>query len=89
MEHRCAECELEYANVADYLAHVCEQTGHKPTEVEHQDALTNGAFSKQSEKALERGAARVGEVEHPSVDVARNKGEKVNAADAAVPEPPE
>jgi hypothetical protein len=41
----------------DYLEHTCS-TGFNPTQVEHQDALTHGVFSKQAEKALERGSNR-------------------------------
>lgn len=56
-KHKCSTCEKTYDTVAKYLSHKCS-TGFKPTQIEHQDALTNGAFSKQSEKALERGEAR-------------------------------
>jgi len=51
--HRCSVCEFE-GSEAEYLAHECS-TGFKPTEIEHQDALTDGAFSKVSEAALKRG----------------------------------
>lgn len=44
-----------------YLNHVSPKTGHKPTEVEHQDILTDGAFSQISAKALERGEERKNE----------------------------
>lgn len=40
-----------------YLDHVSPTTGYTPRDIEHQDALTNGAFSRISEKALERGSA--------------------------------
>jgi hypothetical protein len=42
----------------DYLNHISPITGHRPTEIEHQDALTNGRFSRASGKALERGAKK-------------------------------
>ena len=54
---KCAQCEFQGGG-EEYLAHKCDKTGFKPTDVKHQDALTNGAFSKQSEAALERGAKR-------------------------------
>jgi len=55
--HNCGNCPKSFKTEAEYLAHTCS-TGHKPTEVAHQDVLTDGAFSKQAEKALERGAAK-------------------------------
>lgn len=55
--HKCATCDGSFNTEAEYLAHKCS-TGFKPTQVEHQDALTGGAFSKQSAEALKRGAAR-------------------------------
>lgn len=42
----------------EYLNHTCEVTGHKPTAIEHQDALTNGRASKVAAKALARGEAK-------------------------------
>jgi len=39
----------------DYINHISPVTGHRPSEVEHQDAMTNGRFSRASKKALERG----------------------------------
>lgn len=41
----------------DYLDHVSPLTGFTPRDLEHQDALTGGRFSKISEKAIERGSA--------------------------------
>lgn len=38
-----------------YLNHVSPVTGFNPTEVKHQDILTDGAYSRQAEKAVERG----------------------------------
>lgn len=52
---------LVFETEADYLAHTSPVTGHKPSEVAHQDALTGGRFSRQSAKALERGEARKNE----------------------------
>lgn len=61
--HACGACEAQFDTEAEYLEHTCEATGYKPTEIEHQDALTDGQFSKQSEQALARGAARKSEDE--------------------------
>lgn len=61
---KCGQCEFQGSS-EEYLAHKCN-TGFKPTDIKHQDALTDGRFSKQSEKALERGAARKGEKAHPA-----------------------
>lgn len=38
-----------------YLNHTSPVTGFTPKDVEHQDALTNGRFSKIAAKAIERG----------------------------------
>lgn len=38
-----------------YCSHVSPVTGSSPSEVRHQDILTDGAFSRQAESALERG----------------------------------
>ena len=54
----CGQCEKSFNSSEDYLQHTCEQTGFKPNTVEHLDATSNGQFSKQSQKALERGEAR-------------------------------
>lgn len=56
-KHICGVCGFESDDEKEYLKHKCS-TGFKPTEVGHQDKLTNGAFSKQSAKALARGAER-------------------------------
>lgn len=61
---KCAQCEFK-GGEAEYLSHTCV-TGKKPTEIAHQDVLTSGGFSKQSEAALERGAKRKGEKKHPA-----------------------
>lgn len=60
-KHACGACGSEYDTEAEYLDHTCETTGFKPTDIEHQDALTNGRFSEQSEKAIARGEARKAE----------------------------
>lgn len=59
----CAACKLEFETEETYLEHVCESTGFSPTQVEHQDALTGGNFSKVAEAALERGEERLKEEE--------------------------
>ena len=53
---KCSNCEFQ-GRGDSYLSHECS-TGFNPTEVEHQDALTNGRFSKIAEKAIARGEAR-------------------------------
>ena len=57
-QHKCGTCEVMFDDEQGYFDHKCKKTGFKPTQIEHQDSLTGGAFSKQSEKALERGAAK-------------------------------
>ena len=64
--HKCGTCEGSFKTEAEYLEHKCDSTGHKPTEVAHQDTLTGGKFSKASEAALKRGEARKGEKTHPA-----------------------
>jgi len=56
----CGVCQGEFIDDGDYIEHVCT-TGYTPADVEHQDALSGGKFSRQAEKALERGEARVEE----------------------------
>jgi hypothetical protein len=53
---KCGVCEFK-GSTEEYLKHKCS-TGFKPTDIKHQDALTDGRFSKQSAKAIERGEAR-------------------------------
>jgi len=53
---KCGQCGFSGGGY-EYLKHKCK-TGFKPTQVEHQNALTNGRFSKVSEAALKRGADR-------------------------------
>jgi len=49
---------LVFETEDQYLDHQNLTTGFTPREVEHQDALTDGTFSKQAETALERGATK-------------------------------
>lgn len=53
---KCGQCDFKGGG-EEYLAHVC-RTGFNPTQIEHQDALTNGRFSRIAEKAVERGEQR-------------------------------
>lgn len=41
-----------------YLNHVSPVTGHNPMEVAHQDILTDGEYTRQSELARERAKER-------------------------------
>lgn len=41
-----------------YLSHVSPVSGHRPTEMAHQDKVTGGQASRVAEKAQERGAER-------------------------------
>ena len=54
--HACSSCGKKFKTEEAYLAHKCK-TGFTPKDIEHQDALTGGQFSKQSRAALARGAA--------------------------------
>lgn len=54
---KCGTCKKEFANDDKYLSHKCT-TGFKPTDIQHQDALTNGRFSRIAAKAIERGEER-------------------------------
>jgi hypothetical protein len=53
---KCSHCDFNGGS-DEYLDHVCS-TGFKPTQPEHQDALSNGRFSKVSAAAIKRGAER-------------------------------
>lgn len=59
-KHICGVCKQGFETDEQYIAHECT-TGFKPSDVEHQDTLTGGKFSKQAEKALERGEERKAE----------------------------
>ncbi len=54
---KCGQCKYQ-GDYEGYETHICKKTGFTPTQVEHQDALTDGKFSRVSEKALERGAEK-------------------------------
>ena len=54
----CSPCQKVFLTNEAYLKHKCPKTGFNPTQIEHQDALTGGRFSKQSQAALARGEAR-------------------------------
>lgn len=54
----CSLCENQYDTYEAYAAHTCERTGFAPTTVEHQDAITDGHFSKIAAAAQERGNER-------------------------------
>jgi len=53
--HKCGTCSGVYATEAEYLAHVCEASGSKPTEVDHLVKTTTPNFAKVAEAALKRG----------------------------------
>lgn len=57
---------LVFDTVEKYMDHVSPTTGYTPKDVSHQDVLTDGAFSRQADKAVERGEAR--KVEGGSVE---------------------
>lgn len=57
MEHICSTCERTFDIEDDYLGHDCI-TGFKPTDVGHLDFTSGGQFSKQAEKAIQRGEDR-------------------------------
>lgn len=57
-QHICGACKASFDSEKGYLDHHCAETESTPREVEHQNQLTDGAFSRQAEKALERGEAR-------------------------------
>jgi len=54
----CGACGEKFESNEDYLDHTCSKTGYTPRDIEHQDALTGGRFSKISKAALARGEAR-------------------------------
>lgn len=56
-KHICGVCAEEFDTEEQYCDHSCS-TGFTPKEIEHQDALTDGQFSKISESALARGEER-------------------------------
>ena len=52
--HVCGVCALGFDTEAEYLAHVCSETGYKPSEPEH----LGKQFLEVSKRALERGNLR-------------------------------
>ena len=59
----CGPCGKVFKDNVAYLKHKCPKTGFNPTQIEHQDALSRGRFSLQSQAALKRGAVRKAEAE--------------------------
>lgn len=66
-KHICGQCGHGFATEELYLEHTCSTTGFKPTEPEN---LGEG-FAAIQEAALERGAERAGETEHPAEAAAK------------------
>lgn len=60
--HRCGQCNDEWLTEAEYLAHACPTTGFNPQQAEHLGA----DFAAVQTAALERGAERAGESQHPA-----------------------
>lgn len=56
-KHNCGVCAEGFDTEEQYCDHACN-TGFTPKDIEHQDALTDGQFSKQSAEALKRGDER-------------------------------
>lgn len=54
----CSDCKGFFKEYDELINHKCPETGFIFNSVEHLDATSNGRFSLQSVKALERGAAR-------------------------------
>lgn len=54
MTHKCSLCGLEFETEEEYLNHVCEKTGFKPNQIEHQGP----EFEAISKEALKRGEER-------------------------------
>lgn len=54
----CGACGEVFDSDKEYFQHVCEITGFNPTQIEHLDSLSNGAYSQQSKSALARGEAK-------------------------------
>lgn len=55
---KCGQCTFNGSSEA-YLKHECLKTGYTPEDIEHQDALTNGGFSRISRKSQERAEERI------------------------------
>lgn len=56
--HVCGACGGTYVGEQAYLEHVCERTGFAPSQIEHQDVMTDGRASQVAQSALERGAEK-------------------------------
>jgi hypothetical protein len=54
----CGASNLVFEDRDSYLAHVSPVTGFKPTEIEHQDVLTEGRASRIAKKAQKRAKDR-------------------------------
>lgn len=59
----CSACQQEFESIEEYTDHLCI-TGYKPTQIEHQDSLTNGRASKISAAAKSRAQKRMKSVEN-------------------------
>ena len=70
---------LVFDTEEDYLNHTSPETGHTPKDLEHQDILTDGQFSRVADAAIERGEERKGEEVPPAVAYAEEIGEPVDA----------
>lgn len=54
-QHKCGTCQATYLTEQEYLDHVCEASGAKPTDVEHLVKTTTPNFAKVAEAAQKRG----------------------------------
>ena len=54
----CGACGKGLATEKLYLEHVCEISGHKPTEIEHLELTTTPNARAISDEALKRGAEK-------------------------------
>lgn len=58
--HVCGQCQKKFKTEKGYNEHVCEKTGFAANSIEHQDALTDGNYSKIAASAQQRGAEQSG-----------------------------
>jgi hypothetical protein len=61
-KHICGKCHDEWLTEDEYNGHTCPTTGFTPSQPEHQGA----EFVQIQQAALERGAERQGELQHPA-----------------------
>lgn len=61
MNNICGACGVGFETEQQYLDHQCDTTGFTPADIEHQDVITDGNFSKIAEEACKRGEERVAE----------------------------